>query len=339
MDNIQELKNHIQSDEAYAFFREDDRISRLILLTLGGSHAYGTNVETSDVDLRGVALNRPEDLLGLSTFEQFVDDKTDTVIYSFTKLVRLLLNCNPNTIEILGCKPEHYLFLSQSGKEFLDNKKLFLSQRAAASFGGYACDQLQRLKNALAHDRMTDEDQQKHIVESMQRSIKAFEIKYKCTGERGVRFYANKTESGVPDIFADIHLDAYPARDFANLLNMTSTVIRSYDKLNHRNRKKDDGHLNKHAMHLIRLYMMCLDILEREEIKTYRDEDEREFLLSIRNGAYMKQDGTYRQEFFDIVNDYEQRLQYAKKNTSLPSEPDMKRVEEFVMDINKRALL
>ena len=43
-------------------------------------------------DFRGVTLNLPSDLLGLKEFEQYEDENTDTVIYSFNKVVKLLLN-------------------------------------------------------------------------------------------------------------------------------------------------------------------------------------------------------------------------------------------------------
>lgn len=95
-------------------------------------------------------------------------------------------------------------------------------------------------------------------------------------------------------------------------------------------------HLNKHAMHLVRLYLMCFDILEKGEINTYR-EDDRDFLLEIRGGKFQKPDGTYYHEFFDLINDYEKRLEYDKKNTSLPPNPDYKRIEEFVMEVNTDA--
>lgn len=32
------------------------------------------------------------------------------------------------------------------------------------------------------------------------------------------------------------------------------------------------------------------------------------------------------------------RLDYAKRNTNLPEHPDMKRVEEFVVSVNRRSL-
>ena len=91
-------------------------------------------------------------------------------------------------------------------------------------------------------------------------------------------------------------------------------------------------------MHLIRLYLMCIDILEKEEIVTYRGRD-RDLLMSIRNGEFMLDDGTYRPEFFEMVNDLQKRVDYAKENTSLPDKPNMKEIEEFVMSVNRRSIV
>lgn len=65
----------------YDFLRKEERLGkRIILLGLGGSYAYGTFQENSDIDFRGITLNMTSDLLGLTEFEQYEDDKTDTVI-------------------------------------------------------------------------------------------------------------------------------------------------------------------------------------------------------------------------------------------------------------------
>ena len=138
------------------------------------------------------------------------------------------------------------------------------------------------------------------------------------------------------ELFADVRLAGFPARQFQAILNDLSNVLGTYDKLNHRN-KKDENHLNKHAMHLIRLYLMCIDILEKEDIITYREKDH-DLLMSIRGGAYQKEDGTYRKEFFDLLNEYEKRMKYAEENTSLPASPDMKKIEEFVEEVNLESL-
>ena len=159
---IEQIKEMVNGS-AYDFLRTNEHLgSKIIFLTLGGSYSYGTNVETSDVDVRGCALNSESDLLGLTSFEQVVNTQTDTTIYAFNKLVSLLLNCNPNTIEMLGCKPEHYFYISDIGREMIANRKMFLSKRAVHSFGGYANQQLRRLENALARDRLSQARREEH---------------------------------------------------------------------------------------------------------------------------------------------------------------------------------
>lgn len=324
---------------SYDFLRTNEHLKdKIVFLTLGGSYSYGTNVESSDVDIRGCALNSQSDLLGLSSFEQFVNNETDTVVYSFNKLVSLLLNCNPNTIEMLGCKPEHYLMLSDTGQSMIDNRKLFLSKQAAYSFGGYANQQLRRLENALARDKLPQARKEEHILNSMKNAIKSFESRYAFFDNGSMVLYTDNSQRDDLDreIFADIHIDKYPVREFNSVLNDLTNIIGTYEKLNHRNHKKDDNHLNKHAMHLIRLYLMCLDILEKEDIITYREQD-LPLLMSVRRGDYQMEDGTYHPEFFEMVSEFEKRLSYAKENTSLPEKPDMEMVEEFVIEVNRRA--
>ena len=89
----------------------------MIFLAFGGSQAYGTSTPESDIDIRDCAFNSKSDLLRMSNFEQIMDNDTDTVIYSFNKLVGLLCAVNPNCIELLGCKPEHYAFFNPIAQE------------------------------------------------------------------------------------------------------------------------------------------------------------------------------------------------------------------------------
>ena len=336
---IEQIKQMVDGPD-YDFLRTDPHLKdRIMFLTLGGSHAYGTNVETSDVDIRGCAMNNTSEIVGLSTFEQFLNTDTDTTVYAFNKLIPLLINCNPNTIEMLGCKPEHYIYMTDIGQEMIDNRKMFLSKRAIHSFGGYANQQLNRVENALARDRMPQSQKEEHIMRSMENSIASFESRYTNFDAGSIILFTDVTtrEGMDTEIFANIHMDHFPARQFNSIMNDLHNVLGTYEKLNHRNRKKDDAHLNKHAMHLVRLYLMCIDILEKEEIITYRGDD-LELLMSIRNGAYQNEDSTYKPEFKELINGFKKRLDYAKENTSLPEHPNMKQVEEFVMSVNRRAL-
>lgn len=336
---LTEIKGMISSPK-YNFLRTNEHLeNRIILLTLGGSYAYGTNIETSDVDLRGCALNRQTDLLGISNFESFINEETDTTIFSYNKLIHLLSQCNPNVIEILGCKPEHYLVLTDIGKQLVDNRKMFLSQRAVYTFGGYAFSQLRRLENAIARDKLNQPQKEPHIKNSIDKVIKNFNNEGRTTPIS----YALELGKAVHE---DLELETlittgfyrYPVRDLKAFINDVNNVIRDYENdLHGRNRKKDDAHLNKHAMHLVRLYLMCLDILEKEEIITYR-EKEHDLLMDIRAGKFQKEDGTFDASFFDLVHDLSERMEYAKKNTSLPKSPDMKKIEELMIHTNIKSL-
>lgn len=324
----------------YDFLRTQPRLGKnIMLLGLGGSYAYGTNNENSDVDFRGIVLNQPPDLLGLTKFEQYEDEATDTVIYSFNKMVKLLLDCNPNTIELLGLDEEQYLIKTDLGQELLAHKDLFLSKRAAKSFGGYAGAQLRRLQNAIARDHMPQREREQHIYRSVMNTLEDVMRKNNAFCEGSIRLYID--ESDKPEYQTEIFIDAQykhlPLRDYENLIGALNSVIRDYDKIGKRNRKKDDAHLNKHAMHLIRLFMMAIDILEKGEIKTHRTDD-LELLQSIRRGDFQKEDKTFSQEFYDILSNYEVRLEKAVKNTHLPDNPDMEKVEKFVEYVNRRVI-
>lgn len=337
---INNIKQLIENTD-YDFLRTDEHLkSNIIFLTLGGSHAYGTSIATSDIDIRGCSLNSKSDLIGMSSFEQVIDIKTDTVIYSFNKLIKLLIDCNPNTIEILGCKPEHYFLITPIGQELLDNRNLFLSKRAIDSFSGYAGQQLRRLQNALARDNYPQNEKEQHILNSVISAMNRFKDRYTNFEEGSIQLNIEKScnEELETEIFVDVTLKHYPLRDYKNIWAEMNNIVKDYSKINKRNNKKDNLHLNKHAMHLIRLYLMCLDILEKEEINTYREKD-LDLLMSIRNGKYQKTDGTFYMEFFDLLTDLENRVKYARINTSLQDKPDYKKIEEFVMSVNKKIII
>lgn len=325
----------------YEFIKTNPHLgNNVILLGLGGSHAYGTNVAGSDVDIRGIALNSKEEILGTANFEQVVNNDTDTTVYSLRKIISLLTSCNPNTIELLGLKPEHYLYLSSIGQELLDNKKLFLSKRAKYSFGGYAFSQMRRLDNKAART-IAQAEREQHILNSIIAATYAWPDTYNCfkSGE-GVKLYldASDREDMDKEIYMDINLTHYPLRDYKNMWADMKNVVSDYDKIGHRNQNAiERGKLGKHMMHLVRLYLMCLDILEKEEINTYRENDI-PFLLEIRNGKFLDKDSQPLPEFYEMVNEYEKRLEYAAENTSLPEKPNTKAINEFLMSVNERVV-
>lgn len=121
---------------------------RTVFLTLHGSHAYGTNTETSDIDLRGIAIAPPNYYLGfVNVFEQ-AEYKTpyDAVIYELKKIMDLAAKGNPNIIEVLFTDPSDHVVVTKLGQILLDNKQLFISKKTRHTFSGYAISQLKRIQ-------------------------------------------------------------------------------------------------------------------------------------------------------------------------------------------------
>ena len=336
---IEEIKEKIKTPE-YDFLRTDPHLGdRIMLLGLGGSYAYGTNIETSDLDVRGITLNSREELLTNVNFEQFTNTQTDTVIYSFNKMISLLSNMNPNTIEIVGLEPWQYLYISPLGQELLNNKDMFISKKCVHTFGGYANAQLYRLTQISAHE-LSKTGLEKHILKTLQHMQENFTKEYSPFKEDGIKLYIDKSdrEDREDEIFMDVRLSHYPLRDYLSMWNTLKNVTSEYNRLGKRNKKAlEHNKISKHQMHLVRLYLMCFDILEKHEVKTYRDKDH-DFLMEIRNGKYITEDNQVLPEFFEIVDEFEKRLEYDAKNTDLPENPDYKRINEFMADVNMRAI-
>ena len=329
--DIAELKKQFLSSR-YDFIRNDPKLAENILfLTAAGSVAYGTNIASSDIDIRGVAIEAKQELFGLSSFEHFEDQATDTVVYGFKKFINLCLNSNPNVLELLGTQEEHLVVVSESGRLLRENASVFLSKRVIKSYGNYAIAQLRRLQNALARDSYPQSEKEKHILNSIASQMEHLQRTYHAFSQDQLKLYIDKSgkEDCDTEIFMDISLSHYPLRDFKNIYSQMINVVKDYDKLNHRNKKKDDLHLNKHAMHLIRLLINGTEILQGHGIHTYR-EKEQALLLDIRSGRYGYE------EFFEMFTRYEQAFYDAARHTELPDEPDYPGSEELMFKIYGR---
>ena len=336
---MNEIRQYVERPE-YNFLKEHPCLGEnIILLGLGGSHAYGTNVAGSDVDIRGIALNSKQDILLGRDFEQVVDSDTDTTIYSFMKIVKLLADANPNTLEIVFQQPEHYLILTELGKLLVDNRHLFLSKKCYYTFGGYARQQLRRLDHKSMRD-LPQEKQEMHILNSIKNAEYTFHEKYFPFDDDAIKLYVDRSDRDDLDseIFMDVRLTHYPLRDYKCMWTEMHNIVRDYAKLGKRatNAILHDK-INKHAMHLVRLMKMCIKILRTGDFCTYCYEDH-DLLMDIRNGKYMGDDKQMTPQFFQMVNDLEMEMDQAFANTTLPDKPDMQKINTIICSVNETVI-
>lgn len=316
----------LQKNE-YDFLRQNEHLgNNIVLLGFGGSHAYGTNIPTSDVDIRGVAVRREAEILTGQNFEQVTHEATDTVIYAIDKFFSLASECNPNIIELLGLRPQDYIYRSDVGNRILENKSAFLSNRCVKTFGGYATSQLYRLKQKTTV-AMSEEEFNDHIAKVIS-GMK--EHLYRETGIDGIEIV--NTENG---LVANIsQMNGIPVENFGAVISEINNVVREYNKNSKRNNHAiAHDKIEKHGLHLLRLYMMLEDLLLRGEIITYR-EREHDLLMAIRNGEFTRSDGLLNEDFFKLVTEYEKRIERAKARSVLPNKPDYRAIQELLRNIN-----
>ena len=318
------FKDAIKQPE-YEFLHDPSKIrGTLCYLTVSGSYAYGTNNENSDLDIRGVAIEARDDLLLGNGMEQYEDKGTDTVVYGLQKYVSICRNCNPNALEMLGTRPEHVLYMDAVGKLLRDNIELFLSKKAYQTFAGYATSQLRRIQNAMAHDSYPEEEKARHIKKSIDNMMLFVKDEYDLH-EGTFDFGIADGEDG-PRLVASVSVEKMPLRKFIDVNSHLYTLLRNYDKLNHRNRKKDEAHLRKHAMHLVRLYLTGIDILRGNGVHTYREKD-LPLLRDIRAGKIPME------EVFKMAEDFEAEIKDAYLQSKLPAAPDNKAIDNLLLRI------
>lgn len=136
-----------------------------ILLAYRGSIAHNTYIpntepnSTDDIDLIGICIPTIDYYFGLKEYGSrgtvpIFEGNLDIVIFEFKKLISMLSGCNPNVINLLWTKPEHFLNISPAGQMLIDNRDLFLSKQAYYKFGGYAKGQLSEMKKDVKQGYM-----------------------------------------------------------------------------------------------------------------------------------------------------------------------------------------
>lgn len=319
----------------YDFLRSASYKDDLILLTLSGSISYGTNVPGSDVDIRGIALNNKAQLLGFNKVEQYADENTDTTIFTLAKIFQLLIDCNPNSLELLFTKEDHRIY-NELGKLLIENRQIFLSQLVTFAYNGYINAQIHRVKNAMRKDgTMSLEDELIYERARLEDLIIHF---------NHTRTSFNKSSMGfvIKDdkILMNCNLVEYPAADLSSIFSELTNVLKSWNKTKKlAQRELDTKKLCKFCLHILRLLSQEYDLLTKGDFSTFI-EDKRKLkeMMDTRNGFFLNSDGTMNDAYFDLVQEYQKDIEYAKSNCILPRTCNIEKVEELFRYLNESAI-
>jgi predicted nucleotidyltransferase len=328
---------------------------------LAGSHAYGTNIATSDTDYRGIFVADPINVRTPFYPIGEVDDNSeeDTKIYELGKFMKLALDCNPNVIELLWTNMEDVVVTSPEYELLRKHAGALLSRKVAFTTSGYALAQLKRIKG---HNKWLTNPQ----PEAKPQQVDYMSLVHNFTGTKLFKVHLRDYERDhrlVPfsgDTFGVYQIDGYsPFNPTTGNLNTeyegdsdtlgTPLFIVKFNRSvyesaketwsnywtwkKNRNEKRSIleeqfGYDTKHAMHLVRLLRMGAEVLQTGVLHVRRPDAAE--LLSIRDGAWSyDQVVSYAEEMDRLVR--EELLQ----KTALPQKPNVKLAADLMLEIQE----
>lgn len=298
----------------------------MILKVRVGSHLYGTSTPESDEDFVGIFIPDAEYLLGLRRVEEVdmsvnskdeagknTSDAVDFKLYSLAKFVRLALDNNPNILEILFVNKDNILFMNNVGEKLLSMRHEFLSKNVKHKFLGYAFSQKHKMVVKLGnYERMTTALKFLEERSEEQTRMRMLDVMYRYNHPVFVR---KKDHIQIGDMNIPVSVTVKKA------LKMISDRVKKFGSRIELVSKY--GFDTKFATHLIRLLKEGTELLETGTLEfPLRD---RELLMSIRKGKYGLGD------VIEMANEMEEVVESLYETSKVPSHPNHKKVEQFLI--------
>ena len=355
-------KDHIIENFFKSFPQQDyikDYVkNNLICLYVGGSHAYGLDTNTSDVDIRGLFKDNIDMILGYEKVDQLANESQDIVIYSLSKALPLIAEQNPNMMEILFVDEEEILFATDDYWYLRSRRHELLSKLSRQRYSGYAISQLKRAKGH--HKNLTKEqegkfDKKPNIKDYILYVDNETGYVHKFNNQSNSHFFT-KVKDEIYNVWVD-KTNVYPLIEDGNsfipiqeysfnslycgiIWFNKSQFQKDLEEYNNwknwkenRNEKRHElekqfGVDTKHLMHVFRLLNTGIEILNGEGCRVKRPD--KEFLLDIRNGKYTYEWIIAEAERLDKVV-----LDECYRNSKLQHSVDKKIVIDLIKEILK----
>jgi uncharacterized protein len=333
---------------------------------ISGSRAYGTQLPTSDTDIKGVFVLPEEKFFGLSEVTQVNDERNDVVYYELKRFVDLLSKNNPNILEMLNSPAD--CILQKDPLFDVLTTDLFLSKLCKSSFAGYAMSQIKKahglnkkILNPMSETRKSILDfcyialgqgsvplahwlkiknlqQEKCGLVNIANMAGCFALFYADTDEKLYRGIVKK------DTASDVLLSSIPKNEIplATLFfnkDGYSKYCKDYNEywawVESRNEARYENTVAhgknydaKNMMHTFRLLDMAEEILKTGKVNVRRAN--REALLEIRAGNF---------DYEVLLERAAQKIaqiEQAFEESTLPASPDMQKIETILCSIRRQ---
>lgn len=284
----------------------------LLFETVHGSRAYNLAREGSDTDYKGIVVGPRRWYFGFAPAPEQVELSADHVRFELRKWMRLAAANNPTILEMLWTRPEHHVVHHPAAERLLEARTRFLSRRVAETFGGYALSQLGRIER---HRRWLLEPPQRPPTRAEFGLPERTVLPKDQLGAAEALLESGRLEE------ADVTPNFLALLDRERRYRVARKEWQQYQQwLQSRSPSRAaleaaHGYDTKHAMHLLRLTRMAVEILERGEVKVWRDDD-REELLAVRDGAFRYD------ALIALAAEARTRIPAARAGSPLPEEPD-----------------
>jgi hypothetical protein len=294
----------------------------VIYETVHGSRAYGLATSVSDTDRRGVFVPAPIAFLGYGDVPEQLEPAPERVLYDIRKFFRLAAACNPTLIEVLFTDPADHLVVTPVGARLLERRADFLSRRAGDSFGRYGLAQLRRIRT---HRRwILDPPKGKPDRQAYDLPPRAAIPKDEQGAVEAMLGDGRLAESDLSPSFLAL-LDR--ERRYRGALREWQQY---QDWLKSRNPARAElerrhGYDTKHAMHLIRLLRMAVEILSTGRVLVRRPDAEE--LRAIRNGTLSFD------ELLQQAEDLGGQLDRLAETSPLPASPNETRLNALCAEL------
>jgi predicted nucleotidyltransferase len=129
-------------------FEEIRKNNNLLFESIRGSHLFGLDTETSDIDTFGIFCCESDLLLGTGNnyVSMIQSEKNDDYWDEIGKFVKELCKSNPNALEALFTPEKHIKFFNPVIQPLWDIRDQLITKDCFRSFSGYAVMQIKKAK-------------------------------------------------------------------------------------------------------------------------------------------------------------------------------------------------